>query len=370
MEVLKAFWLNRKRLKVEEVLLVVIFILISVGAVYFGRYTVKQMEYTRRSRTYYSDNAVGFRIYMTDRERASFTVNGTVAEVLSRHPDCAVHAYTTMPGKTRIVVLAYSGRYPIDVMTQSGTFMTPEQSVGGTPVCVMGADEYVKEKSMQMFYRVENGVEYFRDLFPPNTLYEVVGTCGPEGSDSPLSSVCFLNMGSYELDCFKMINYIMDGADAESVAALRDDLDATFTAMGFDFRTTSLPSEEYTVADFFAMDRLNLIMRVFAVFCVVMSTVPLTLYWSMRRKKATAVRRLLGRSVSSQAFRMLGRLLLLFHIGFVLGCAGWAIFVGAELFSGELLIAYAAGLMINMGIAAVPLVQTMRVEPGDALRRE
>jgi len=44
--------------------------------------------------------------------------------------------------------------------------------------------------------------------------------------------------------------------------------------------------------------------------------------------------------------------------------------LGADLFSGELLVAYLAGLAVNMGIAAVPLVQTMRVEPGDALRRE
>ena len=363
--------LNRKRLKVEELLLIVIFVLISIGAVYFGQYTVKQMEYAQRAKGYYNDHARGFRIYLEDRTTPQFDVNPYFADVISRHPDCAVYAYTTMPLQTSLVITAFNGTIPFDLDVKKGTrFMTAEESVGNEPVSVMGYDVYNRELGNKMYYSKTDEGEFFTPIVPPNTPHEIIGLCGREGSQSKLSTVTFLNMGSYPISCYLTINYIMDGPNAEALDGLQADLADTFGALGFDFRTTDLPSESFTVANFFAMDRLNLIMRVFAVFCVVMSTVPLTLYWSMRRKKATAVRRLLGRSVSSQAFRMLGRLMLLFHIGFAIGCIGSAIVLGADLFSGELLVAYLAGLAVNMGIAAVPLVQTMRVEPGDALRRE
>lgn len=363
--------LGRKKFKVEELLLIIIFVLISVGAIYFGQYTVKRLEYAQRSKGYYTENAQGFRLYLKDRSQDPFEVNPYLTSIIARHPGCGLYAYTTQPGRTKIVVTAYSTTMPVDLqLPAGGRFMTAEESVGSTPVCVMGADKYKMEQSGGQFYSKSEGVEYFTQLTPPKIPHTIIGTCGREGSNSVLSQVVFLNLGSYPLTCYSYINYIADGPDAESVAAMLSDVEKVFTEINFDFRTTTLPSGEFTVADFFAMDRLNLIMRVFAVFCVVMSTVPLTLYWSMRRKKPTAVRRLLGRSVSSQAFRMLGRLLLLFHIGFAVGCAGAAIFLGMKLFSLQLLLAYAAGLVVNMAIAAVPLVQTMRVEPGDALRRE
>ena len=109
---------------------------------------------------------------------------------------------------------------------------------------------------------------------------------------------------------------------------------------------------------------------------MVLSTVPLTLFWAQRRRKRVAVQRMLGFSTSFTLWRMFLRLMILFHLGFLLSYGVYAVIAEIgylnlkSFFSAEMAVAYLGALIFNILIAIVPFVQTMRVEPGDALRRE
>jgi len=169
---------------------------------------------------------------------------------------------------------------------------------------------------------------------------------------------------------------IVDFSDASRSEHLKQVFTVFLESKGAKVVELEVPESAFTVTGFFNMDLLNLIMLIFACFCVVLSTVPLTLLWAQRRKKRVAVQRMLGFSTSFTLWQMFGRLMILFHLGFLLSYGVYFIIAKfgylnlKSFFSTEMLVAYSGALVFNILIAIVPFVQTMRVEPGDALRRE
>ena len=139
---------------------------------------------------------------------------------------------------------------------------------------------------------------------------------------------------------------------------------------------SEIPKSEMSVSEFFNLNFLNIIMLVFGAFTIVLATVPLTLMWSQKRRKSVAVQRMLGFSSTFTLWLMFGRLVVLFHFGFLLSYGVYAIITKIgylnlkPFFSAEMAVAYLGALVFNILIAIVPFAQTMRVEPGDALRRE
>jgi len=220
----------------------------------------------------------------------------------------------------------------------------------------------------------EDGTDYFINK-TTGQKWEAIGAVGyPVVSD--INMIRMFNMDTFGAYVSQLNPFIVDFVGEGRKEELKSKLTAILTASGATVVELEVPESVFTVSGFFNMELLNLIMLIFACFCVVLSTVPLTLFWAERRKKRVAVQRMLGFSSSFTLRMMFLRLMILFHLGFLISYGVYVIIAKVgylnlkSFFSPEMLVAYLGALVFNTLIAIVPFVQTMRVEPGDALRRE
>jgi len=358
--------MSEKRIRSQEILLVVMFMLIGVGCIFFGDYVVQSYEFEQASRGYYSKNAFG----MQARSSAKTDLDATalLKGYIEEHDEVVIYRYTKASLKS--VGLIFSGYSYLPPMLD-GRFFEPSDFFGKKALCVIGKE--FTPNSAETIVK-ENGKEY---LVSGGIRYEVIGTMGYEvESPANRSSIVNLDAQAIMLPYYYSDSFVVDAANQKSAQACRKELKQLLEDAGAVVTISEIPKSEMSVSEFFNMNFLNVIMLVFGAFTIVLATVPLTLMWSQKRRKAVAVQRMLGFSSSFTLRMMFLRLIILFHLGFLISYGVYVIIAKVgylnlkSFFSPEMLVAYLGALVFNTLIAIVPFVQTMRVEPGDALRRE
>ncbi len=362
----------RLRIRPEEALLVFLFLMIGIGTIFFGDYAVRQYRFSEASRGYYSENAFGLYAH-TDQKGQTLDCFEIVCRVVSENDGVSVSRYLGGTSSVTRLGTVFS-QCPYEPRIIEGRYFTAADFYSGRRLCVLGKDfkPAISAENEQLV--TEDGVTYF---ITSGVRYEVIGTMGYDlNSAANYSAILNLDALSVTLSYTGSRAFVIDAADQKTADRVQTQLCEWFAAHGATAAVVEIPKDSMSVSEFFNMDLLNLIMLLFGAFAVVLSTVPLTLMWAQRRKKRAAVQRLLGFSGSFVLGQMLGRLLVLFHIGFLLSFGVYNLiarlwYLGVKsFFSPEMGIAYLGALVFNLLIAVVPFVQTMRVDPGDALRRE
>ncbi len=361
------------RIKIEEFALVVIFAAIGVGTIFFGSYAVEKYEMNKAEQGLFSPNVFVLAMRGVD-ENLNFTqkvdITKQVMDFIRTEGDVVVYQ-RLISGSIPWYSVAFGGQLPTSLRVTYGRYFEESDFGKGYYKCVVG-------KSLLLNITRQDGVDYFS--LGTDRKWEVVGAVGyPVVSD--INKTVLYNMDGYgayisQSEPF-IIDFVGDGKNDQSrKEELKEKFSAILTAQGVSVVELEVPDSVFTVSGFFNMELLNLIMLIFACFCVVLSTVPLTMFWAERRRKRVAVQRMLGFSTSFTLWRMFGRLMILFHLGFLISYGVYFIIAKVgylnlkSFFSPEMLVAYLGALVFNILIAIVPFVQTMRVEPGDALRRE
>ncbi len=355
----KASGYYRHRISTAELLLVVVFTAIGVAALFFGCYTVQRQTFIRAEAGLFSKNA--FVLAVRD-VKTEVDVTDNLLTLLQQTGDVTVYQFR-LPGCYGI---AFSGIPAFNPNLTSGRYFESSDFDSDRPVCVIG-------KNLLNNLRRIDGERCY--TAPDGRVYRAVGTIGYDVT-SDVNGVTLLAFNGIRALISESYPFIIDFADAGQGQQIRQIFIDFLTAQGVSAVELDLPSAAFSVSGFFNMELLNLILFIFAGFCVVLSTVPLTLMWAQKRRKTVAIQRLLGFGTGYVVARMFGRLLVLFHAGFALSfvvysaLARWTDLQFSGFFSAEMGIAYLGALFFNLLIALVPMVQTMRVDPGDALRRE
>ncbi|HNX13416.1 MAG TPA: hypothetical protein PK854_00615 [Oscillospiraceae bacterium] len=349
------------RIKIEEFALVIIFAAIGVGTIFFGSYAVEKYEMNQAEQGLFSQNV--FVMAMRD-VTGKIDITQQVMSFVKTEGDVIIYQRAPL----RDYAVAFSGQIPASIRVTYGRYFDEFDFGIGKHYSVFGKSVY-----MSSVVR-EDGVDYYIDK-TTGQKWEAIGAVGyPVVSD--VNMIRMFNMDAYGAYVSQLNPFIVDYVGENRKEELKAELSAIITSTGATVVELEVPSSAFTVSGFFNMELLNLIMLIFACFCVVLSTVPLTLFWAERRRKRVAVQRMLGFSTSFTLWRMFGRLMILFHLGFLLSYGVYFIIAKVgylnlkSFFSPEMLVAYLGALVFNILIAVVPFVQTMRVEPGDALRRE
>ena len=362
------------RIKIEEFALVIIFAAIGVGTIFFGSYAVEKYEMNKAEQGLFSPNVFVLAMRGID-ENINFMQKVDITQQLMDfiQTEGDVVVYQRLIGVSiPWYSVAFSGQLPTSLRMTYGRYFKESDFGNGYYRCVMG-------RNLLLNITRQNGVDYYTDDVT-HQKWEVIGAVGyPVMCD--INETVLYNMDGYgayisQTEPF-IIDFVGDGKNDQSrKEELKEKFSAILTAQGVSVVELEVPDSVFTVSGFFNMELLNLIMLIFACFCVVLSTVPLTLFWAERRRKRVAVQRMLGFSTSFTLWRMFGRLMILFHLGFLLSYGVYFIIAKIgylnlkSFFSPEMAVAYLGALVFNILIAIMPFVQTMRVEPGDALRRE
>ncbi len=354
------------KIRPQEFLLVVIFMLIGVGSIFFGDYAVRSYEFEKASRGYYSRNAFG--MSARSSTKADIDVTELLKHYISQHDDIVIYRYNKASFQS--VGVLFSGYSYLPPMVE-GRFFEASDFLCNQAVCVIGRD--FSPNSNEAIVK-ENGKRY---LFSGAMKYEIIGTMGYEvESPANRSSIVNLDARAIVLPYYYSDSFVVDAADQKAAQLCRQELKQLLEDTDAVVTISEIPKSEMSISEFFNLNFLNIIMLVFGAFTIVLATVPLTLMWSQKRRKSVAVQRMLGFSSAFTLWRMLGRLMVLYHLGFLLSYGVYALIAKIgylnlkSFFSAEMAVAYSGALVFNLLIAIVPFVQTMRVEPGDALRRE
>ena len=345
-----------------------IFAAIGVGAIFFGSYAVEKYEMNKAEQGLFSPNVFVLAMRGID-ENLDFTqkvdVTQQVMDFIKTEGNVVVYQRLIGLEKPWYSV-AFSGQLPTSIRVTYGRYFEESDFGAGKYCCVIG-------NNLLLNTTRQDGVDYFS--LGTDRKWELVGAIGyPVISD--INNTILYNMDGYGAYVSQTEPFIIDFTGEGRKEELKEKFSAILTAEGVTVVELEVPDSVFTVSGFFNMELLNLIMLIFACFCVVLATVPLTLFWAERRRKRVAVQRMLGFSTSFTLWRMFGRLMILFHLGFLLSYGVYFIIAKfgylnlKSFFSTEMLVAYLGALIFNILIAIVPFVQTMRVEPGDALRRE
>jgi len=348
------------RIRATEVILVIVFAAIGVGAIFFASYTVERYELQKADAGLFSPNVIVFGMRNLDEET---DITADLLALMKKEGNVAVY----QPFVNNIYSVAFDGEVPVIPRITYGRYFEGGDFKNDTAVCVVGRNYYVNVRRI-------NGIDYFPGI-DGSSQYQAIGAIG-YNFVSNLNTIMLFDMDGFGAKASNIFPIIVDFSDVSRSEHLRQVFTAFLESKGADVVELEVPESAFTVTGFFNMDLLNLIMLIFACFCVILSTVPLTLLWAQKRKKRVAVQRMLGFSASFTLWRMFGRLMILFHLGFLISYGVYYIIAQfgylnlKSFFSMEMLVAYLGALVFNILIAIVPFVQTMRVEPGDALRRE
>ncbi len=357
------------RFKIEELALVVIFAAIGVGTIFFGSYAVEKYEINKAARGIFSPNVLVLGVRGIDGNFDDTNVVDLTKEVMdfiNTEGDVAVYQWLLSGKQLPSFAIAFKGDVPTNARIVYGRYFVESDFLGDNAACVLGQGVYFGNISTR------DGMNYYS---ASSKTYEAVGAIGYPIISSA-NNIKLYGLNAYGAQLNELLPFFVDFTDESRTDALKEKFTALLTAHHVKVVEMEVPSSDFTVSGFFNMELLNLIMLIFACFCVVLSTVPLTLFWAERRKKRVAVQRMLGFSSAFTLWRMFGRLMILFHLGFLLSYGVYAVIAEIgylnlkSFFSAEMAVAYLGALVFNILIAIVPFAQTMRVEPGDALRRE
>ena len=362
----------RRRIKIrsDEAILILLFMLIGIGTIFFGTYMIRQYQFNRASRGYYSENAFG--IYAKSPTDEPIDISEAFREFILSREDVTVNRYFDIMN-VKLTTVFHGSTFLPDIV--EGRYFTEADFFCGKRLCVVGKNCSQGTSSAGGNLITENGKEYF--VFE-GVQYEVIGTIGFALQSAIINRSVILNGDSQKIEMTKNGGsaFIIDAPTKRQSDHLKNEMSMFIENNGGEAVLVEIPTPSMSVSDFFNMNLLNLIMMIFGAFAVVLATVPLTLIWAQRRKKAVAVKRLLGYGGGFIAAQMFLRLFALFNIGFLLSFIIYNViariwYLGMKsFFSPEMAVAYLGALVFNILIAIVPFAQTMRVEPGDALRRE
>ncbi len=362
----------RRKIKIrpDEAILILLFMLIGIGTIFFGSYMVKQYQFNRASRGFYSENAFG--IYAKSPSDEPIDISEAFRRLILSHEDVTVNRYFNI-SNVKLTTVFHGNSFTPDII--KGRYFTEEDFFCGKKLCVIGKNFSTQTSSDGGDLIIENGREYY---VYEGVKYEVIGTIGFDLQSAIINRSVIFNGDAQKTEMTQSGGsaFIVDAPTKRQAEQLKIDMVEMIENCGGEAVLVEIPTPSMSVSDFFNMDLLNLIMVIFGAFAVVLATVPLTLIWAQRRKKAVAVKRLLGYGGGLIAIQMFLRLFALFNIGFLMSFIAYNViariwYLGMRsFFSPEMAVAYSGALVFNILIAIVPFVQTMRVEPGDALRRE
>ena len=364
-----------RKIKTEEVLLVLIFAFVSVAAVFGGRYAVERLALTASETAFYSKDAQAFSALIRATEGGNDTHVDfqTLINFANQKGNVTVFAGAVSASLTTGV---YSSDPDYQNAVKTGRGFTHADFAFGNNVALF----INRGKSLMKNYAVieEGGKEYVDclsqtfDLAPENAL--LIGELDRDNFGGSAELVVY-NLNSISALNVKAVVFVLDGGSAKRTQELFAELRERLEAQGFTVTLFELPPAGLDITRFFKMDILNILVIAFAVLAAVVATAPITMLWAKKRFSDVAVRRLLGFNGGIIFRQLILRFLIMFHLGF-LGAYGvmyiLKLTVGFELpglFSVEVLIAYAAALVFNLLTALVPVIKCMRIEPGDALRR-
>lgn len=360
----KNFLLRFKRkIKIEEFLLLLIFVFVSWVAIFLGAYTVGQYNLQRSSYAFYSPDALAFRASGVED-----LLNKLKAYMLDFQQTEPKKSLTLLRKETNLVYLAYTKGETTTVPTFTGRYLTYPDFFDGQNYAVVGADFTA---STDVSVKTQKGIT---TLSYRNVDYKVIGRMQQPYTSIANSSAC-LSLFS-DVKYSPIYPFIVDSLDKKTIEKAYADIEALVTQAGGKFSPVELPPSSTSITQFFRVELLNFIVILFAVFAVVLSTVPITLYWAKRRKKDVAVKRFLGFGGGLITFNVYCRFLIIFNIAFFAGYgSSWILYwmqiiEPPSLLSSEVMTAYLFALAFNLVTATVPLVKLMQIEPGDALRRD
>jgi len=355
----------RLRIRFEEIFLAAIFCIIGAASLLLFDHLETQAAFSAASRGFYSANAVCFDLYGDDSQ--------------TEYRDCSQEFFDFLKGDEikDLIIWIYDFKEP----NTYGTYFSDKSYAlpvvygryfeAGDFFCgknlALNADNWGNGTELDattLYLRKSTGV-----------LYKNIGAV-QYPTMSELDITVIVNIDSLIFTTAGGMCGVLDGPNKASVKRNMALLTEFFEQYGMRVVETSTPIPSFTVSDFLGVETLNLVMYLFGIYTVVLSTAPLTLYWVTRRRRAAAVKRMLGFSTSLIVLQMYGRMAVIFNIGFIAGAAGMSVIkvmgltATTDISAGKLAGAYALTLVFSILVSLVPLVKTMQTEPGDALRKD
>lgn len=364
--------MKTRKLHIPELMLAVIFAVTGLAGIFWGVYTQERAAAAKKNTCFYHDYACAFFVESTGTD---FTRTIPV-DALMDWADRQGNVTLLVGGFDGMTLGVYSSDPAFSLPADTGRGLSFADFQSGTAVAMIGnptddSDGFLRVVASQS---VKTLPVALNSRFENVPRAEIVGTISPIGNDWQSYSIVNLACmtGFLESNCF-----VLDAGSAGRSETLVREAIGLLQDRGYTVCRYELPSQGLDLTRFFRLKSFNLIVLLFTVLCAVMATVPITLLWIRKRFRDLAVKRLLGFGTAVVVWEILLRFLLLFHIGFVLSYAlvGLLSLTGALPFavplpwSREILIAYCLSLGFNLLTAAVPIVQSLHIEPGDALRR-
>lgn len=347
-----------RKIRIEEIMLLLIFMFISVVALYLGVYSVSMYNMKKASYGLYTPNAMAFKVRDLDN----------APDIILEYIKTVDNVAFMQKGFNELMLAYTDGGYSIPPVID-GRFITQEDISSEAKVAVLGVDFGVNNSGKIQVYR-KDGLPV---LSYGGVEYEIIGTVA-FGYPSPVNTSFYRSFTPQSISTGGA--YIIDSPDKKIIKNTYSVIKTMVEQNGGKFVEIDLPQSQVNITQFFQVDLLNLVMMAFAIFTTILATVPITLYWSNRRHKDMAVKRFLGFSTGRIVWQIYRRFLILLLLGFLLGYGSFWILVPLKimippsLFSLQTGVAFLLALLFNVLTALVPVVESMRIDPGDVLRRD
>lgn len=348
--------IKRKRWQADELAMIAILICVSIVSVLIGSFTVSTLEMEKAGRGYYGKNTMSV---ITDG-----TQRGSVSKILEfiQGQDNIFASVEQMYLKR----IAFKGKVT-GIPVISGRFFTEEDFFCGKKLAVLGRAPTTSGVELVS----ENGIQYVK---VNEVLYEVIGRVG-YSLPSAVDQMIFINLDGEDATKQYCRQLILSYYGSAKVETLYPQLSALLEQGGYSSVPAEMPDADTNLMNFFDLGTLNSVMLAFSFFSVILATLPISAHWVGRRMKSIAVRRFLGFSLGSIVSNIMLRYFILFNIGFAGGYLLIALASSMKtislyaFFSSATLLSYLVALSFNLLIALPAVFLSMRIEPGDALRR-
>lgn len=357
-----------RKIKVPEIMLVLIFAAVSVLGVFCGNYMVQQARTRATATVFYADYAQAFTINGLE---IATTIQASVLVDFADEQGGITFFAGNLSNEGEAAI--YSSNPDFHVNPKSGRSLTYQDFAGRADV---GMNFGIDHSRMKFFESVEDGkrfVTFFDRRKNQEFKVELVGEFGGIFANDMYRLV--RNMAALEGQ-IGVNRFVLDAGSRSRTEEMTKLFEKRLEQDGLKMVTYEQPPVGVDLSRFFRMDILNLIVIGFCAVALVVCTMPVTLLWAQKQFVTIAVKRLLGFSTVHIFVMTLLRFMVLFHIGF-LGAYGvmWVLrLTGAttvinSLVSAEVLAAYGLALVESLFCALLPIIKCMKIEPGDALRR-
>ena len=359
------YGLRMKKVRFDEVILVLIYMVVGFSGLFFGVYTANRVQLAATATALYGADA---RAVMVSYEQTAAEIDAGLFVDFARSCGDVTIFNGSIKSQGNVWHGIYSSKPDFTMPVTSGRGFTVADFVNlSTVAVVIGSNQM----SMDRFkndptFEAKDGQLFFKG-------YQVIGELIV--STKNISSNGVIRIMSEGYTCLTGI-FVLDAGDAATTDNRFSELMSYLTDHGLSVEESELPQTTESISKFFGVKTLNLLMIGFCIFAVVISTVPITAMWAQRRFREIAVRRLIGANVFDIFLRIGLRFFLLYNLGFFAAYGiGKALETASSriqlpgLLSESMLIAYFSALVVSVLTALVPMIRCMTIEPGDALRK-